>query len=346
VTSASRSTSPLLRRLDAFRGTPLLVVGDLMVDRYIRGNVHRLSPEAPVPVVDVRHEEFMAGGAGNVAANIAALGGRPAVVSMVGQDAEGDILLSALRERGVDVDSVGKDGARPTIVKTRVLAGHQQVVRFDRESRTAMGRESTDLLLARIADRLPRVRGVVISDYGKGVITPKLLATVLRLARRRRIFVTVDPKVEHFLRYKGVDCITPNLKEAAEGMRVLPPRTDAEVDDLGARILRRLRARTVLVTRGERGMSLYRRRGETVHIPAQALEVFDVTGAGDTVIAAFSLSLAAGADFEEAARISNLAAGVVVAKLGTATAQPDEVRQAYAHWVEANPSVRRRRRAR
>jgi D-beta-D-heptose 7-phosphate kinase/D-beta-D-heptose 1-phosphate adenosyltransferase len=296
-----------------------------MVDRYIRGQVSRLSPEAPVPVVDIHQEDFMPGGAGNVASNIADLGGRPLLVSVVGQDPEGDHLLAALRSRGVDVEGVGKDDSRPTILKTRVIAGHQQVVRFDRESRASLNREVMGRILRAVKSRLSEVNGVLISDYGKGVVSSALLNVLLPLARRHGKFVAVDPKVEHFLRYKGVNCITPNLKEAAEGIRSLPPKTDAEVDLIGQRILRRLRCHTVLITRGEKGMSLYESSGKTTHIPSQAREVFDVTGAGDTVIATFSLALAAGASYVEAARLSNIAAGIVVGKLGTATVSPREI---------------------
>jgi rfaE bifunctional protein kinase chain/domain len=317
--------SDLVSAVKRFPGLPVLVVGDLMVDRYIRGAVTRLSPEAPVPVVDVHHEEFMPGGAGNVAANIAALGGRPILVSLVGEDADGDRLLSALRERGVDVTGVVADGSRPTMIKTRVLAGHQQVVRFDRENRSAFPHALVDRLLASVRERLPQARGVVLSDYGKGMVSARLLKNVLRWAHRQGKRVTVDPKIEHFLRYRGVDCITPNLKEATEGVRAVSPKTDEEVDKLGQRILKRLRCHSVLITRSERGMSLYREGKRPLHIPSQAREVFDVTGAGDTVIATLSLALSAGVPLAEAARISNAAAGVVVAKLGTATVSPREL---------------------
>ncbi len=320
--------SSLLPKLSKFQGAPILVIGDLMVDRYIRGSVHRLSPEAPVPVVDVQHEDFMPGGAGNVASNIAELGGKVSLISVVGRDADGDRLLSALRARRVDVDPVVKDAARPTILKTRVLAGHQQVVRFDRESKAPLSHEVLSGVMREVRERLPSVKGVIVSDYGKGLVSTAFLKALLPLARRLKKFVTVDPKIEHFQRYKGVDCITPNLKEATEGMRVFPPKTDAEVDALGASILRRLKCRTVLITRSERGMSLYQSAGKTTHIPSRAKEVFDVTGAGDTVISVFSLALAAGCSYPEAAYISNAAAGVVVAKLGTATCRPDELRKA------------------
>jgi rfaE bifunctional protein kinase chain/domain len=311
-----------------FPGLPVLVVGDLMVDRYIRGAVSRLSPEAPVPVVDVHHEEFMPGGAGNVAANIAALGGRPILVSLVGDDADGERLLSTLRDRGVDVSGVVADGSRPTILKTRVLAGHQQVVRFDRENRSPFPHGLVDKILASVKERLFQAKGVILSDYGKGMVSARLLKSILGWAHRQGKLVTVDPKIEHFLSYRGVDCITPNLKEATEGIRAFPPKNDAEVDELGRRILRRLRCHSVLITRSERGMSLYREGKPPLHIPSQAREVFDVTGAGDTVIATLSLALAAGVSLGDAARISNAAAGVVVAKLGTATVSPAELRKA------------------
>lgn len=306
-----------------------------MVDRYIRGRVDRLSPEAPVPVVDVSQEQFMAGGAGNVAANVAELGGVPMLISVVGEDAAGDQLLSTLREKGVDVTGIGRDTSRPTIVKTRVIAGHQQVVRFDRESRHPLSRDVNRNLLKEIEARLPKVKGVLLSDYGKGVINAASLRAILSLAKRQKKFVTVDPKIEHFFSYKGVDCITPNLKEAVEGMRTLSPKTDEEVDALGQKILKKLGCRSALITRSERGMSLYQAGGRTTHIPAQALEVFDVTGAGDTVIASLSLALAAGSSLPEASQIANLAAGVVVAKLGTATVKVDEIREAMAHWHKA-----------
>jgi D-beta-D-heptose 7-phosphate kinase/D-beta-D-heptose 1-phosphate adenosyltransferase len=316
------------RRLARFAGTPILVVGDLMVDRYVRGAVHRLSPEAPVPVVDVKDEQNMPGGSGNVAANIAALGGKPVLVSVVGEDREAGRLLDSLRVRGIDVEGVVADATRPTIVKTRVIAGHQQVVRFDHESREPFSSAVVDKLLASIQARIAGAKGILLSDYGKGVINARLLKAVLALAKKHRLFVTVDPKIEHFLRYRGVHCITPNLKEATEGIRALPPRTDAEVDELGRRILARLKCHSVLITRSERGMSLYEAGKPPLHIPSQAREVFDVTGAGDTVIATLSLAMAAGASLPEASHISNAAAGVVVAKLGTATVSPAELKAA------------------
>lgn len=320
--------SRLLPKLSKFAGAPILVVGDLMVDRFVRGAVHRLSPEAPVPVVDVQEDRSMPGGSGNVASNIAALGGRAHLVSVVGRDGDGDHLLSSLKDRGIDTAGVVRDDDRPTIVKTRVIAGHQQVVRVDRESRAPLSSGVSAAVLAAVKARLPEVKGVIVSDYGKGLVTTAFLKALLPAARRLGKFVTVDPKIEHFQRYRGVDCITPNLKEATEGMRAFPPKSDDEVDALGRAILRRLKSRTVLITRSERGMSLYEQSGRATHIPTQAREVFDVTGAGDTVISVLSLALAAGCGYADAAYVANVAAGVVVGKLGTATCSPEELKKA------------------
>jgi rfaE bifunctional protein kinase chain/domain len=301
-----------------------------MVDRYIRGQVDRISPEAPVPVVDVKHLESMPGGAGNVAVNIAAAGGEPILVSVVGPDRDGEMLLDDLRNRGVTVSGVIADGARPTIVKTRVIAGHQQVVRFDLEKRHPLSHELTSHILRNVRELVPKVKGIILSDYGKGIVSASLLKALLPLARKHKKFILVDPKVEHFLSYKGIDCMTPNLKEAAEGLRALPARTDEEVDRLGRDILKKLKSRAVLITRGERGMSLYEASGRATHIPSQAQEVFDVTGAGDTVISILGLSLAAGCSLVEAALIANATAGVVVGKLGTAAASQAEIKKALA----------------
>lgn len=320
--------SHLLSKLPKFTGAPILVLGDLMSDRFIRGNVYRISPEAPVPVVDVHQDKSMPGGAGNVACNIAALGGKAFLISVTGQDLDGDCLLADLAGSDIDVKGVVRDASRPTILKTRVIAGHQQVVRFDRESRAPLSHDMMSQVLEQVRRRLPAVKGVVLSDYGKGLVTQGLLKALLPLARRLGKFVIVDPKIEHFQRYRGVDCITPNLKEAAEGMHVPAPKTDEDVDALGKAILKKLKSRTVLITRSERGMSLYEASGRTTHIPSQAQEVFDVTGAGDTVISVFSLALAVGCTYPEASYISNAAAGVVVGKLGTATCSMAELRKA------------------
>lgn len=315
----------LLRLLDRFDNVPVLVVGDLMIDRSIRGTVDRLSPEAPVPVVDVREIHQSPGGAGNVVCNLAALGARPTLVSVRGDDHDGEQFEMEFRRRNISVSGILVDQERPTITKTRVVAGIQQVVRFDRERRGHLSRQIHGQILDRLKELIPAHKGVLLSDYGKGVITVPVIRSAIRIARRHGAPVTVDPKIEHFMQYRGVDCLTPNTKEATEGMRALPPKTEQEFADLGWKILRRLRSETLLITRGEKGMALFHKNGSLRLIPALAREVFDVTGAGDTVVSVFTLCRALGAPHFESAYLANLAASLVVAKLGTAVCTRDEL---------------------
>ena len=321
------SERKLARYVDLFPRQRVTVLGDLMLDHFIRGKVSRISPEAPVPVVRVSQETYLPGGAGNVAINIASLKAKVRIISIIGADDAGSRLLSDLQARGSDASGILVDPDRPTTQKIRVVAEHQQVVRFDRESTHPVHASQQDRLLAALEAALADSDALVLSDYGKGVITPRVLQAAIRLARRRGLPVTVDPKVEHFKRYRGVTCITPNLLEASQGMHVPVREDDASVEELGRRILRALRATSVLVTRGEHGMTLVTDHTHE-HIPTVAREVFDVTGAGDTVIAVLSLCLAAKARLSDAARVANTAAGIVVGKLGTASVSPDELRRA------------------
>jgi len=313
-----------------FEGLPILVFGDSMLDRSVRGMVDRISPEAPVPVIRAMEDSHVPGGAGNVACNLAGLRARVYLVSLRGADTLGNTLESDLKNHGVETEGLVVDSRRPTISKTRIIAGHQQVARVDRESQERVGEESLRQIRHQVEKLAPKVKAVIISDYGKGVINRPLLSVVLKAAHRLGTIVTVDPKPEHFLYYRGVDCLTPNLKEAADGMRVLPVKNNETLLALGQKILNRLRCRSCLITQGEKGMTLFEAREERkpVHIPTSAKEVFDVTGAGDTVIAAFTLARAAGASLLEAARLANAAAGVVVGKLGTATITLKELKSA------------------
>lgn len=311
--------------MNRFRDIPILVVGDLMVDRAYRGPAERISPEAPVPVVHVQDASWTPGGAGNVVNNLRVLGSHASLVSIRGDDAMGEEVQHELHELGVDVSGVITDASRPTITKTRVFAGHQQVARFDMEKRGGLSDEVHADLQARIRSHMPGQKAVIISDYGKGAITPAVIRTCLREAHKRNIPIIVDPKVEHFFQYRGVDCITPNTKEAVEGMRAFAPKTEDEFLRLGERILKRLRGRSILITRGEKGMTLFEKDRTPDTIPALAQEVYDVTGAGDTVISAFTLARAVGAPSSIAARIANVAASLVVAKVGTAVATRDEL---------------------
>ncbi|MBI3020527.1 MAG: D-glycero-beta-D-manno-heptose-7-phosphate kinase [Candidatus Omnitrophica bacterium] len=318
---SSHSLDGLIPR---FRSAKILVVGDLILDEFVWGQVSRISPEAPVPVVWVQSESVMPGGAANVANNIRALGGQVALAGIVGEDRWGSALLADLAARKIDTSGVLKS-PRPTTVKTRVIAHHQQVVRVDREQRAPLPIALVERLIKAIEERIEQVDALIIEDYGKGVITRALLEAVIPLARSRRKIVTVDPKEEHFELYRGVTALTPNRMEVGEAVgREL--ESDADVRQAGAEILRRLECDALLITLGEDGMWLFEQGGAHVRIPTVAQEVFDVAGAGDTVIAAFTLALASGATMEQAARMANYAAGIVVGKVGVAVATPDELR--------------------
>ena len=317
------STNALAGFVPRFRRASVLVVGDLMLDEFVWGKVSRISPEAPVPVVWVQSESVMPGGAANVANNIRALGGAVTVVGVVGEDRWGDILLGELASRKIETSGVLK-ARRPTTVKTRVIAHHQQVVRVDREQREPLPAGTLERLIGAVTERIDGVDAVVIEDYGKGVITRALLEAVIPLARRHRKVITVDPKQEHFDLYRRVTALTPNRAEAGEAVgRDLA--TDADVERAGRELVTRLECEGVLITLGEDGMRLFERGGGMTRIPTVAQEVFDVAGAGDTVIAAFTLAMASGATMQQAARIANHAAGIVVGKLGVAVASPAEL---------------------
>jgi len=325
---AALSNGALQGFIPKFVRSRVLVVGDLMLDEFVWGKVSRISPEAPVPVVWVQSESVMPGGAANVANNIRALGGHVTLVGVVGQDRWAEVLLKDLASRRIDTTSIVKT-SRPTTVKTRVIAHHQQVVRVDREQSEPLSAAVVRRLTEAIEERLKDVDAVIIEDYGKGVITRQLLEAVIPLARRQKKLITVDPKEEHFELYRGVTALTPNRAEAEQAVgREL--NTDADVRRAGEEIVRRLECEALLMTLGEGGMSLFERGGRRTTIATVAQEVFDVAGAGDTVIAAFTLALASGAKMEQAARIANYAAGVVVGKVGVAVVTPKELSTALA----------------
>ena len=320
-----------------FRKATILVIGDLMLDEFVWGKVNRISPEAPVPVVWVQSESTMPGGSANVANNIAALGGHVIPIGLIGDDRWGHALVHDLSERKIDTSAI-LTSRRHTTVKTRVIAHHQQVVRVDREQRESLPANTVERLIETIERRIGEADALIIEDYGKGVITRQLLETVIPLARSKKKLITVDPKEEHFELYRGVTALTPNRQEAGEAVgREL--ETDAQIDAAGAEILRRLVCDGVLVTLGEDGMRLFEQEQAPLRISTVAREVFDVAGAGDTVIATFTLALASGASMEQAARLANVAAGIVVGKLGVATASPGELQQAIA--VRPKPVARR-----
>lgn len=308
--------------ISRFRRKSILVIGDIILDHYIWGRVNRISPEAPVPVVEVTRESFMLGGAANVANNIMALGGRAAVVGLRGNDPAGDTVVEMLLNRGITCDGLFTDD-RPTTVKTRVIAHNQQVVRFDREDSNYAGARTLRTVLDHVISVAGRHDAVIISDYRKGMITGRLIRLLLQHPLMKKMFVAVDPKVGHFGFYRGVSLITPNVLEASSGSGI-EIKDEASLLRAGRALLGKLGCRAVLITRGEQGMSLFERR-KVSHIPTVARTVYDVTGAGDTVISAFTLAFAAGATMEGAAVIANHAAGVVVGEVGTTVATPERV---------------------
>ncbi len=308
-----------------FRGVPVLVVGDLMLDEFVWGTVNRISPEAPVPVVEVQRRTFVVGGAANAAANVAALGGRAILAGIVGDDAPAERTRELLTHAGIDVSPVVSDATRPTTTKTRIHAHSQQVVRIDHEENRAISFEVEESLLARIAELMPTVRGCVLSDYAKGVVTPRFAQSLVALCRNANVPVVVDPKGVEYAKYAGATLVKPNLLEAGKVLN-RDLRDQPAVLRAGADLLEQLSGtEAVLITQGSHGMTLFERHCAAVHVPAKAREVFDVTGAGDTVAATIALALAAGAGLESACRLASAAAAVAVGKAGTATVSPAEL---------------------
>lgn len=315
--------------VDRLAGKRVLVCGDVMLDEYVWGRVSRISPEAPVPVVEAKGRTTTPGGAANVAMNVAAAGGAAVLFGVVGDDAAAKDLTKAVRAGGVDVRFVATK-SRPTTRKTRIIAGNQQVVRLDEETADPLPAPIAERLRATLVEAVAAADGVVLSDYDKGTFDPALLGAVVEAARGRKIPVVVDPNVTHFFHYKGVTVVTPNhlQLERVTGRRF---RTEDDLVAAGREVVERLACEHLLVTRGEAGMSLLSRGAATPRtIPTRAQEVFDVVGAGDTVAAILALALAAGLPILEAAETANVAAGVVVGKRGTAVCTAAELRAALA----------------
>ncbi len=319
------------RLLSAASRTRVLVIGDLMLDQFIWGTVARISPEAPVPVVDFDRESFMPGGAANVARNLTALSVPTELFGVLGEDAAGEQVIRLLKAHGIGCAGVISARDRLTSLKTRIVAHKQQVVRIDRESKDDLNDALTSHLLGNLELLLEGTSAIVIGDYGKGVVTQPLLEELKRLCRQRGIWLSLDPKPVHRLDLSGLSLITPNRKEAFElanepdETRDADPLKDANLMRVADRLLADLHPALLLITLGEQGMLLCQRGLKPIHIPTVAQEVFDVSGAGDTVIATFTLAIAAGASPLEAAILSNHAAGVVVGKIGTATVAPAEL---------------------
>lgn len=311
----------------------ILILGDIMLDEYLLGTVSRISPEAPVPVVEITSDRYLLGGSANVAANIKALGDEPLLLGTVGEDEASVKLTQLLKEKHISNDYVVNDSSRRTTIKTRIIANNQQIVRADRENTHELDSDTERRVLSRFKSVVDEISAVLISDYGKGVISLSLLNQVIDICLERDIFIGVDPKETHFHNYKRVSVITPNHHEAgfAYGKRI---RTEQDLLEVGSGLLDKLDAKSILITRGADGMSIFRRGEEPTHIPTFARKVYDVTGAGDTVIATFVSAVCAGADLVEAAIVANAGAGVTVAEVGTAAVTVRQLRAELEHNIK------------
>jgi D-glycero-beta-D-manno-heptose-7-phosphate kinase len=307
----------------AFPGRSVLIVGDVMLDEYVWGETRRISAEAPVPIVEVQRRTYLPGGAGNAAANVVSLQGRALLGGVVGADEPARRLREALQERAIDARGLVVDAARPTTTKTRVIIQHQQVARMDHERRQPLSEALEEQLLGWVEQALPRADVCVISDYAKGVVSARVAQRFIGLARRAGKPVVVDPKGADYQKYRGAAVVKPNIHETE---RILKTEIETESDLLSAghQLAVVLEGTAILITRGPKGISLFRAGEDVVHIPSVARTVYDVTGAGDTVVGTLALALAAGAGLDEAAQLANQAAGIVVGKVGTATVTIDE----------------------
>jgi D-beta-D-heptose 7-phosphate kinase/D-beta-D-heptose 1-phosphate adenosyltransferase len=307
-----------------FGKSSILVVGDCMIDKYVWGDVRRISPEAPVPVVETQSQTFRLGGATNVVQNLRALGVATYLVSLRGRDPDGELMKEMLEKIGCRTKGLFASDSRPTTSKTRIMARHQQIVRVDKETTSDLTENEYEHLWNNIRNFLPKVQGVIISDYAKGVISQPFIGALLKKCKARKMFVAIDPKERHFNLYKGVSIMTPNLKEAHMALGI--PNavcSDDEVKELGWRIVNKFGLQYLLITLSERGMALFEKKGMTfTHLPTMAQKVFDVTGAGDTVISVYSAAITCKGSPYEAAFLANHAAGLAVAELGTACVDP------------------------
>jgi len=310
--------------LNKFPKVKILVVGDIMMDRFIWGKVSRISPEAPVPVVAVEKETFLLGGAANVVNNIHSLGGKVSLCGVVGDDEMGEKIIKELAEMGIGMHGIFVEQGRQTTTKTRIIAHQQQVVRIDREATDHLKVPTFRNLSEFLKKNMEGFNGVILSDYGKGLLTKELIRATIRRAREMKKFIMVDPKLKNFSHYKGATVITPNAAEASAASGIL-------INDLsslkraGSMLLKKLGCDVLVITRGEEGIAIFEPHQEPFFVPTGAKEVYDVTGAGDTVIGTMALALGAGARVIEAAKLANYAAGIVVGKIGTATASRKEL---------------------
>ncbi len=316
---------------EEFRKKRIIVLGDLMLDRYVWGTVNRISPEAPVPVVEVTREFTRLGGAANVANNLYSLGATPIPIGIVGDDSEGDQLVALMKNLNFPVDGIIVDGSRPTIAKTRIIANDQHVVRADRELPQPIKSDIINKVLEVIKANIGQADAVIFEDYNKGLLSKKLIHEAIDLAKQNQKIVTVDPKFDNFFDYKLVTLFKPNRKEteAALGFKI---NSNEQLETACQKIMDQLTCGAVLITLGEQGMCLMKSNGEFTRIPTKARKVYDVSGAGDTAISTLTLSLSAGVDLNEAITLANYAAGVVCGEVGVVPIEPAKLREAMHHF--------------
>ncbi|MFA5498213.1 MAG: D-glycero-beta-D-manno-heptose-7-phosphate kinase [Candidatus Cloacimonadia bacterium] len=310
--------------LDSFKGLKIAVVGDVMLDHYLWGNVNRISPEAPVPIVDIKKEEYRLGGATNVVNNLKALGAEPLIFGVVGDDTYSNILKESLVALEVDDTFIVKDSNRPTTRKTRIMAGHQQMIRVDNESKSDINEEIERTILAGIESVVNSLDGIILEDYDKGVLTASLITKIIDLANSKRIPITVDPKYKNFFDYKGVTIFKPNFIELKKNMEAEIESED-DFEKVSLALLDRLKPQYLVVTRGDKGLTVFSKGSERFDIPTYAREVYDVSGAGDTVISTLTLGITSGLPVHTAAIIANHAAGSVCGKVGIQPAYQEDI---------------------
>ncbi len=324
-----------------FEEKKILIIGDLMLDEHIWSTVSRISPEAPVPIAKVKEITHVPGGCGNVSTNIKTLGGTALLIGLIGNDSSGQKLINALKKNKISTSHLIKSKNRPTILKSRIIAANQQVIRVDREEETPIPDKTERQIVSQIKALVKKVDAIVLSDYKKGILSDKICREIVNLARKHKKPLAVDPKGTNYSKYKRAMIITPNLleAEAASGIKI---KDKESLKKAGKTILRETQADHIIITRGKDGLSIFSKSGETKHIPAIQREVFDITGAGDTVIATLSLALASGANIKEAALLGNYAASVAVSKIGTQAVQKDELEEALEEKELAGQKIKSR----
>jgi len=312
--------------IDDIAGQPILVIGDIMLDRFIYGSVDRISPESPVPVLSIKREDLMLGGAGNALANLAGLNAKPHIISVIGDDDAAESLKQQCQTLDISIEGLITDKTRPTTQKTRYLAGHQQMLRADSERKTPINDEVADTIKKAINVHIPNVKAVILSDYNKGLLREDIIAHTVEAAKQADIPVIVDPKGQNFAKYKGATAITPNKKELSEATKGANVETEQQITDAARLLIQECGIKAVIATRSKDGMSVIE-KNEITHYRSADIEVYDVSGAGDTVIATIAASMAAGGDLKQAAALANIAGSIVVTKVGTAPIRAAELKQ-------------------